>query len=117
MERPVILAIAAQAGGIFRVEGLAVLSVGVVGCEPLGVLVMPHGEGAPAAAPGSAFAAWSSDRDFSPCYLLPRHCPSCLSPASSCLPPSLCPAGQPATVTCQAVVCPAHQLPWGTRES
>lgn len=32
--------------------------------------------------------------------------------------PSFCPGpGQPATITCQAVAYPAHQLPWGTRES
>lgn len=43
MERLVILMIAAQTSGIFRIEGLAVLGVGAVGCEPLGVPVMPAG--------------------------------------------------------------------------
>lgn len=43
MERLVILVIAAQTSGIFRIEGLAVLGVGAVGCEPLGVPVLPAG--------------------------------------------------------------------------
>lgn len=30
---------------------------------------------------------------------------------------SVQPGRQAATVTCQAVVCPAHQLPWGMGES
>lgn len=117
MERLVTLAIAAQTGRIFRIEGLAVLGIGFMGCERFGVPVMPAGEGSPWCCLTPAFAAWSLKRDFSPRCLLPHHCSSCLSPASSHLPPSLCPARQPATVTCQAVVCPAQQLPWGTRES
>lgn len=47
MERLVTLAVAAQTGGIFRIEGLAVLGVGFMGCEPFGVPVMPAGEGSP----------------------------------------------------------------------
>lgn len=64
------------------------------------------------------FAAQSPERDFSPAVYFPVTVHLVFLRLPPTYLPSLCLGpGQPATVTCQAVVCPTHQLPWGTRES